>query len=725
MKKYLIAFFFALVGLPAFATDFYYCRCDTGAHASCSPGVASSPGTAGAPQGGTFAAFIAEYKTAAVGSRFFFCQGGAWTSAASGNNVNNANTTKANPLIIDWYEDARWVGGAGTRPIFASASGSIFSFSQGTVAGPRTGYTIKNIHFDATGNANQTLLMGGQTGGLTVINSKFVGGSIGIQCNLTHSSIPTPPGTGISRTVTVRDSIFEDIEGMGILSGCDDVVIENSTFTRIGSANTDHAIYVSGGAQVVTPPTISSITGDGATVTVTTSAPHGFDPALRWGVRITSVTGGSGRFNSVSNIHELITITGDSTFTYYATGSGAATPGTIAAAKYAVDSRYATIRNNTFTDMSHSGAGNCLLAVMIVHGVWDRVLIENNTATETIQATDGRCRMLEIDSGQYYIFLEPEGYEAFDRFVVRNNSGVGHSITFQIDACEDCLIENNYGKHGYNEGTVFRVLRGRNGVPGAQFTGTSSGSNTAWTLNDTTKTFASVGQVKITGGTGSGQIRRITATAATQLTVAVPWTTVPDATSTYITASSTAGANPPDMQSPTRVILRYNTAHSTAPNTSTGYAPFVFNCQITDPDCGTDHEMYSNLAVIENVTSTSHHCFDTTNMTSGQFARRGDNSCYYVTSGAAATFDPNLGTTTGDVLAATLNVTSGQPFFTSAGTSPAVGASSAVLGAGTAGLKPLGAFGGFKRLKEPTDRGAFEITTTTPLPNPPARVTVE
>jgi hypothetical protein len=39
--------------------------------------------------------------------------------------------------------------------------------------------------------------------------------------------------------------------------------------------------------------------------------------------------------------------------------------------------------------------------------------------------------------------------------------------------------------------------------------------------------------VRITGGTGSGQVRRITTNTANQLTVSPAWTTTPDATSTY------------------------------------------------------------------------------------------------------------------------------------------------------------------------------------------------
>jgi RHS repeat-associated protein len=69
--------------------------------------------------------------------------------------------------------------------------------------------------------------------------------------------------------------------------------------------------------------------------------------------------------------------------------------------------------------------------------------------------------------------------------------------------------------------------------------GTSTGGNTATTLNDTTKTWTPnewAGQVvTIIGGTGEDdlQVRTITGNTATQLMLASPWTTTPDAISIY------------------------------------------------------------------------------------------------------------------------------------------------------------------------------------------------
>jgi hypothetical protein len=73
--------------------------------------------------------------------------------------------------------------------------------------------------------------------------------------------------------------------------------------------------------------------------------------------------------------------------------------------------------------------------------------------------------------------------------------------------------------------------------------GQSSGGNTASTLNDTTKNWAANAYapsatpayaVKITAGTGSGQVLNISGNSAIQLTLSGSWGTLPDATSQYV-----------------------------------------------------------------------------------------------------------------------------------------------------------------------------------------------
>lgn len=73
-------------------------------------------------------------------------------------------------------------------------------------------------------------------------------------------------------------------------------------------------------------------------------------------------------------------------------------------------------------------------------------------------------------------------------------------------------------------------------VAGGDVTGTATAggastltdSGKAWTTNEHAGRL-----IEITGGTGAGQYRTISSNTGTEVTVSAPWTTAPDATSTY------------------------------------------------------------------------------------------------------------------------------------------------------------------------------------------------
>lgn len=84
-------------------------------------------------------------------------------------------------------------------------------------------------------------------------------------------------------------------------------------------------------------------------------------------------------------------------------------------------------------------------------------------------------------------------------------------------------------------------LRATPGMNGPQITGTATSATSTTLVNSakawTTNQFANF-QVRITGGTGVGQVRTIASNTGTTLTVSSAWTTTPDATSTYVIEGS-------------------------------------------------------------------------------------------------------------------------------------------------------------------------------------------
>ncbi len=86
--------------------------------------------------------------------------------------------------------------------------------------------------------------------------------------------------------------------------------------------------------------------------------------------------------------------------------------------------------------------------------------------------------------------------------------------------------------------TEIQMVATSNGGTNPIASGTSTGTNSTTTLNNTGKAWTTNQwtnfQVRITSGTGAGQVRVISSNTATALTVSVVWTTTPDATSVYV-----------------------------------------------------------------------------------------------------------------------------------------------------------------------------------------------
>jgi hypothetical protein len=89
----------------------------------------------------------------------------------------------------------------------------------------------------------------------------------------------------------------------------------------------------------------------------------------------------------------------------------------------------------------------------------------------------------------------------------------------------------NFGESALVSAGAFRwndFVSFATGTATAATANTISNSAKAWTTNQWTNQ-----QVRITGGTGAGQVRTISSNTGTQLTVSANWTTTPDTSSTY------------------------------------------------------------------------------------------------------------------------------------------------------------------------------------------------
>lgn len=149
--------------------------------------------------------------------------------------------------------------------------------------------------------------------------------------------------------------------------------------------------------------------------------------------------------------------------------------------------------------------------------------VAGSTITLTISAAPGavvNTDTFRINSGSFFIFTSGVLASSFKRFDIATMSwGSFLSIA---------TLAGTWGTDGRMVTT---------GMYGVSYDSGTASAGAATTLTDASKSWATdqwiAYQVRITGGTGVGQIRPITDSTGTVLTVAA-WTTNPDATSTYV-----------------------------------------------------------------------------------------------------------------------------------------------------------------------------------------------
>ncbi|MBE3039220.1 MAG: hypothetical protein IMZ62_10465 [Chloroflexi bacterium] len=116
------------------------------------------------------------------------------------------------------------------------------------------------------------------------------------------------------------------------------------------------------------------------------------------------------------------------------------------------------------------------------------------------------------------------------------NALAAAQCTLHLEQTRDSLLRSHSWRFAITGSDLLRDA--------ATTDGTSTGTNTSTTLNDTDQTWVvnvhAASYLWVTGGTGGGQIRPIASNTASELTVTGAFATTPDATSTY-----EIWANPP------------------------------------------------------------------------------------------------------------------------------------------------------------------------------------
>lgn len=170
----------------------------------------------------------------------------------------------------------------------------------------------------------------------------------------------------------------------------------------------------------------------------------------------------------------------------------------------------------------------CRVRVVAGTGVGYEGTVEKNTLGANAVLTVAPANAVAFDATTQY-----QVYSGSLWFMNAGTSAVGFSVyDFATNAWTARSVTNLPTSWGTDAKLISTI-----GSVSTIATGQSSGSNTTTTLNNTGKAWGTNMwanyQVRITGGTGKGQIRSITSNTATALTVSSAWTVTPDATSTY------------------------------------------------------------------------------------------------------------------------------------------------------------------------------------------------
>jgi hypothetical protein len=96
--------------------------------------------------------------------------------------------------------------------------------------------------------------------------------------------------------------------------------------------------------------------------------------------------------------------------------------------------------------------GQCTAVSLVVHGLFDGLLIEGNTIREDVGAVDDGCWGIAVDGGY-------SGFEQFDNIKIRNNTVINvGNVGIGTSSCQNCLIENNVVIHEQAAGSTMIAI---------------------------------------------------------------------------------------------------------------------------------------------------------------------------------------------------------------------------------------------------------------------------
>jgi hypothetical protein len=217
---------------------YYYCDCQSGASAGCTPGDDAAAGTSPSAPRRTFANAVGRFNSMAAGSTVALCRGGSFSRTATAGIYNAACRAASTCDFRDYAPDGME---SAPRPVILAGGGDLFRAQTG---GHDEGYRFWNLDIRHTGGTGISFWFSSDVTDADVCNVAGNGGDAVAVIN-----------PWVAR-LTIRNSQWSNYANQGVIGGAEDLTIDGNYFSDVGAMRGAqyHSIYLGGGGDAASTP---------------------------------------------------------------------------------------------------------------------------------------------------------------------------------------------------------------------------------------------------------------------------------------------------------------------------------------------------------------------------------------------------------------------------------------------------------------------------------------
>ena len=257
MKNVINTFLFIMLLLAynnSYATDYFYCDCQSGSSSQCVAGNDLNSGTAKTHPKKSFDNANSVFNSMNAGDTINFCRGGAFSTNIDHKWVNN-KCTSSNVCSVTAYDIPNQENPQLAPPIITQqSSNNLFGLDDGGNADQEQGYSFSKLDLRCTSCTASSngygFFLYNDVDYVTIKDISLNGFRIGVY--LAGSNTLNAGADGILSNITLSNLTIINSKNQGILGGGNNLQITNSYFENNGNGTVfDHNIYLSSGNGIL------------------------------------------------------------------------------------------------------------------------------------------------------------------------------------------------------------------------------------------------------------------------------------------------------------------------------------------------------------------------------------------------------------------------------------------------------------------------------------------